>query len=93
VGVGGQRHPPTALPPINTRYPLYSRLGVPQGRSGRLRKISPSPGYVLRTFQPVASRYTDCATPPLIIIIIIISSSSSSNSSSSSISSSSSSKD
>jgi len=24
-----------------TRYPLYKRLGGPQGRSGRVRKISP----------------------------------------------------
>ena len=24
-----------------TRYPLYRRLGRPQGRSGRVRKISP----------------------------------------------------
>jgi hypothetical protein len=27
--------------PINTRYQLYRRLGVLQGRSGRVRKISP----------------------------------------------------
>jgi hypothetical protein len=39
-GVGGKRHAPTALPPGNTRYPLYRRLGGPQGRSGRVRKIS-----------------------------------------------------
>jgi hypothetical protein len=38
---------------------LYKRLGRPQGRSGRVRKISPSPGFHHRTFQPVASRYTD----------------------------------
>jgi hypothetical protein len=29
------------LPPIKTRYPLYSRLGGPQGRSGEVRKIPP----------------------------------------------------
>ena len=40
-GVGGQRHAPAALPPGETRYPLYRRLGGPQGRSGRVRKISP----------------------------------------------------
>ena len=40
-GLGGQRHAPAALPPAKTRYPLYRRLGVPQGRSGRGRKISP----------------------------------------------------
>jgi hypothetical protein len=60
--VGGQHHAPTALPPGNTRYPLYRRLGGPQGRSGRVRKISPPPGFDPRTFQPVVSRYTDWAT-------------------------------
>jgi hypothetical protein len=39
--MGGQRHPPAALPPgKETRYPLYRRLGGPQGWSGRVRKIS-----------------------------------------------------
>jgi len=28
-------------PGKETRYPLYRRLGGPQGRSGRVRKISP----------------------------------------------------
>jgi hypothetical protein len=40
-GVGGQHHAPAALPPGKTRYSLYRRLGEPQGRSGRVRKISP----------------------------------------------------
>ena len=31
-GVGGQHHAPAALPPGKTRYPLYTRLGGPQGR-------------------------------------------------------------
>ena len=44
MGVGGQRHATTALPPGKTRYPLYRRLGGPQGRSGRVRKISPPTG-------------------------------------------------
>jgi hypothetical protein len=43
-----------------TQYPSYRRLGGPQGRSGRLRKISPPPGFHSRTVQPVASRCTDC---------------------------------
>jgi hypothetical protein len=46
--------------PWETRYPLYRRLGGPQGRSGRVRKISPPPGFVCRTIQPIESRYTDC---------------------------------
>ena len=61
MGVGGQHHAPAALPPGKNRYPLYRRLGRPQGRPGRGRKISTSPGFDPRTVQPVASRYTDCA--------------------------------
>jgi len=63
VGVGGQRHAPAALPPGKTRYPLCRRLGGPQGRSGRVRKISPAPEFDPRTVQPLASRYTDGAIP------------------------------
>ena len=62
-GVGGQRYTPTDLPPGKNRYPLYRRLGGPQGRSGRVREISPPPGFDPRTVQPVASRYTDGAIP------------------------------
>ena len=43
-GVGGQRHASAALTPGKTRYPLYRRLGGPQGRYVRVRKISPPPG-------------------------------------------------
>ena len=61
MGVGDQRHTPAVLPPGKTGYPLYRRLGGPQGRSVRVRKISPPPGFEPRTVQPVASRYTDWA--------------------------------
>jgi hypothetical protein len=44
-GVVGQSHAPAALPPGKIRYPLYRRLGGPQGRSVRVRKISPVPGF------------------------------------------------
>jgi hypothetical protein len=44
MGVGGQRHATAALPPGKTRYPLYRRLGGPQGRSGQVLKISPPTG-------------------------------------------------
>jgi len=63
MGVGCQRHAPAALPPEETQYPLYRRLGGPQGRYGRVRKISPPPGFDHRNVQPVASRYTDWAIP------------------------------
>jgi hypothetical protein len=46
-------------PGKETRYPLYKRLGVPQGRSELVQKISPPPGFDPLTVQPVASRYTD----------------------------------
>ena len=46
-----------------TRYFLYRRLGGRQGRSERVRKISPPPGLDPRTFQPVASRYNVWAIP------------------------------
>jgi hypothetical protein len=58
-GVGGQHHAPAALPSVKIRYPLCRRLGGPQGRSGRVRKISPPPGFDSRTVQPVAGYYTD----------------------------------
>jgi hypothetical protein len=58
-GVGGQRHAPATLLPEKTRYPLCGRLGGPQDRFGRVRKISPPPGFDPQTVQPVASRYTD----------------------------------
>jgi hypothetical protein len=56
MGVGGQHHAPAALLPEKTRYPLYRRLGGTHGRSGRVRKISPPPGFDPRTIQPVRSK-------------------------------------
>ena len=52
MGVAGQHHALGALPPGNTRYPFYRRLGGPQGRSERVRKISPPPGFDPQTVQP-----------------------------------------
>jgi len=54
--------------PEKTRYPLHSRLGGPQSRSGQVRKISPPPGFDPRTFKLLASRYTDYATRPTYIV-------------------------
>jgi len=53
-----------------TRYPLYRRLGGAQGRSGRMWKISPQPGFDPRTVQPVASRNFQC-TPKILTFICI----------------------
>jgi hypothetical protein len=64
MGVGGQRHTPASLPPGMTQYPLYKRLGRPQGQSGRVLKTLPPTGFDPRTVQLVASRYTDWARCP-----------------------------
>ena len=53
-GVGVQHHALTALPPGKATYPLYLRLGGPQGRSGRVWKIPP-PGFDPRPVQPVCA--------------------------------------
>jgi hypothetical protein len=55
--------PNRTLPPGKTRYPLYRRLGGPQGQSGRAENLA-QPGLDPRTVQPVVSRYTDWATGP-----------------------------
>ena len=41
---GSALRPGCSLPPKNTRYLLYRRLGGPQDRSGQVRKISPPTG-------------------------------------------------
>ena len=46
------------LSPGKTWYPLYRRLGAPQGRSGQAENLAP-PGFDPRTVQPIVSRYTD----------------------------------
>jgi hypothetical protein len=63
-GWGVSVTPQTNFTPGKTWYPLYRRLGGPQGQSGQVRKISPPPGFDPRTVQPVASHYTDWATWP-----------------------------
>ena len=50
------------------RYPFYRRLREPQGSSGQVRKISPTPGFETRTVQSVASRYTDSDIPGAILL-------------------------
>jgi hypothetical protein len=38
-----------------SRYAVHMKLDGPQDGSGQVRRISPCPGFDLRTFQPVAS--------------------------------------
>ena len=70
-GVGGQCHAPAAVPPVKTRYPLYRRLGGPQGQSGQVRKIFPPLGFDPWTVQLVVSHYTDCCPMPYEMCIYI----------------------
>ena len=53
-----------SLPPGKTRYPLYRKLGGPQGWCGQVWKISPPTWFDPRTVHPVASRCTNYATRP-----------------------------
>jgi hypothetical protein len=46
--------PRPPLPPGMTRYPLYRRLGRPQGRSVQVRKISPPTG-IRSPYRPARS--------------------------------------
>ena len=55
--------PGRTLPQGKTWYPLYRRLGGPQGWSGRAKNLVPT-RIISRTVQPAVSRYTDWATRP-----------------------------
>jgi hypothetical protein len=66
-GEGSASHPSCSLPPGKTQYPLYGRLGGPQGWSGQVPKISPPPELNPRSLQPIASCYTGYSTCPTII--------------------------
>ena len=65
-GEGSVSRPGRPLPPGKTRYPLYRRLGGPQGRSGQVRKILPPPGFDPQTVRAVANRYTHYTTRPTV---------------------------
>ena len=61
MGVGGQCHSPAAVPPGKTPYPLYRRLGGPQGESTWVQKISPPLEFDPQTVQPIVSLSSDWA--------------------------------
>ena len=65
-GNGLSTQSPGSFTPRNTRYLLYRRMGGHQGRSGRVRKTSHTPGFDPRTVRPLASRYTDFAFPAVL---------------------------
>jgi hypothetical protein len=56
-----------------TWYPLYRRLSRPQRGSGRVRKISSTPGCDPRTVHLIVKHYTDCVDPaPYVCICVCI---------------------
>jgi len=54
--------PGRTLPPRKTRYPLYRRLGGPQGRSGRAENLVPT-GIRSRIVHPVAQSLYQLSYP------------------------------
>jgi hypothetical protein len=58
---GGWSRPSTGR--FTPRNKPYRGPGGLQGRYGQVQKKPATPGFQPRTFQPVASRYTDCAIP------------------------------
>jgi len=69
MGVGGQHYALAALPSGKTRYPLYRRLGRPQGQSGRVWKLSPPPGFDPQTVQLIVSHYTELSRPIIYVAV------------------------
>ena len=63
VGEWSAARPGRTLTPGKPRYPLYRRLGGPQGWSGRAENLAPL-GFDPRTVQPVVSRYTEYTIRP-----------------------------
>jgi hypothetical protein len=63
MGTGVQCHTPATNLWKETRNPLYVRLSESQSRSGRVQRISRLPGFEPGSFEPIASRYTDCSIP------------------------------
>ena len=61
-GVCGQHHAPAAFTPRKDPVPIVQEAGwTPEPVWIGAENLDP-PGFDLRTFQPVASRYTDYAT-------------------------------
>jgi hypothetical protein len=61
--VCGQQHPPAALTPEKDTVPIVLEAGwAPEPVWTGAEYLAP-PGFDPRTFQPVASRYTDYAIP------------------------------
>jgi hypothetical protein len=69
--VGGQCHATDVLPPGITHYPLYRRLGGPQGQSRWMWKILLLPQFNPQTVQTIASCYIDFAMLALTVCLLV----------------------
>lgn len=56
MGLGGESHAPASLPPRNRPGTNVQEAGGSQGRSERIRKISPSREFDPRTAQGLVSQ-------------------------------------
>ena len=65
-GWGVSVTPRPLFTPRKDPVPIVQEAGWAPGPVGRMRKISPPPGFDPRTVQPLASRYTDWATRPIL---------------------------
>jgi len=63
--------PGRTLPPGKTRYPLYRRLGGPQGRSGRAENLV-STGIRSRIVQLIVSRGITNNKIPVEIVVVLM---------------------
>jgi len=72
MGLVVQSRAPAASTSGKTRCPLYRRLDGPQGRSGRVRKISSPTRIRSRTVQSIVVIPTELPGPPLYLLYIHI---------------------
>jgi hypothetical protein len=63
MGVGGQHHAPVAFTPGKDPVPVAQEAVWASEPVWISAENLPPPGFDPRTFQPVASRYTDWAIP------------------------------
>ena len=61
------------IPGKENQSPLYRRLGMPHGRSGRVRIILPPPGFDPRIIHPIVNRYTDWSIPAPVHYSVLLS--------------------
>ena len=68
VGEWAAARPSRILPPGKTWYPLYRKLGGPQGRSGREEILVPTG---IRSSDRPARSQVDCATRPTYMHVVM----------------------